>query len=399
MSIRSGHTSGNVQTRTGHLKPSERVIEYLLAEFDRPDRHSGSRLPTVRQLATQLNVSVPTVHGVIRRLAKEGRVRTKHGSGTFLVAGNRDVLRHLAFTVSLPVAGSSLDNPWHHEIYAGMLKASLRSPTPISFLPGCKDSMLDADMHRSLIEQRGRADGLILFPFNRDLSLFEEVRGNYEHDGRPVVTMHPAADSTTVNFVSPDYHEACFRAGRSWTRTGRRHVVFLMVQSFEASTSARLRWSGLVNGLGLALGDNMTCRALPGASKQLDVEESAYAGLREALQQGLRMDAVFAASDFSALGAVRALREEGLRVPDDVSVVGSSGLDLSATSCPNLTRTRFPLAEVGEKLVEMLCRRVERRTSGDNDVGGIYLRGTFIGGATTRPEENELLGIERGAGS
>src|SRR5512134_1827641 len=123
-------------------KPSERVIDYLLAEFDRPDRPAGSRLPTVRQLAGHLNVSVPTVHSVIQKLAREGRVRTEKGSGTFLVQKAAKTNR-LTVALGLPAPGSAMDNPWHHAMYAGMLAAALRSPTPVSFLPASSESMLD----------------------------------------------------------------------------------------------------------------------------------------------------------------------------------------------------------------------------------------------------------------
>src|ERR1043166_2759635 len=70
-------------------RPSERVFEYLLAEFDRPELKHGSRLPTMREIANRLGVSQPTVQGVFRKLADEGRIVTKVGNGSFLVAPRR----------------------------------------------------------------------------------------------------------------------------------------------------------------------------------------------------------------------------------------------------------------------------------------------------------------------
>ncbi|MBI4025526.1 MAG: substrate-binding domain-containing protein [Verrucomicrobia bacterium] len=101
-------------------------------------------------------------------------------------------------------------------------------------------------------------------------------------------------------------------------------------------------------------------------------------------------DAIYCAGDLLALGAVRALRERGLRVPKDVSVVGAAGVDLSGTLCPRLTATRQPLEQIGEELLAMLCQRIEQ---GGAAVTGRILPMPFTGGGTTRPEENVLLGI------
>lgn len=54
------------------LRAGERVLQYLLAEFDRPQLKNGSRLPTNKELAQRLNVSLGTVQGVLRQLTREG---------------------------------------------------------------------------------------------------------------------------------------------------------------------------------------------------------------------------------------------------------------------------------------------------------------------------------------
>ena len=96
-------------------RASERVMEYLVSEFDRPELKDGVRLPTIRQFATRLNVSPPTVHAVLQRLAKQGRIRTVGGSGTYLVSlpqksaeASSDNL-NIAMSIPLP-EGADADN-------------------------------------------------------------------------------------------------------------------------------------------------------------------------------------------------------------------------------------------------------------------------------------------------
>ncbi|MBI4023592.1 MAG: substrate-binding domain-containing protein, partial [Verrucomicrobia bacterium] len=80
-----------------------------------------------------------------------------------------------------------------------------------------------------------------------------------------------------------------------------------------------------------------------------------------------------------------------LRVPEDVGVVGGTGLDLSETACPMLTRVRQPLEEMGEALARMLSERIRRKAE---SLPGVILPTRFIGGVTTLPVENEELGIQ-----
>jgi LacI family transcriptional regulator len=63
---------------------------------------------------------------------------------------------------------------------------------------------------------------------------------------------------------------------------------------------------------------------------------------------GARPDAVFAGNDSMALAAMRALREEGLRVPEDVAIVGFDDMPAAAASEPSLTTVRQPVRRLGE---------------------------------------------------
>jgi LacI family transcriptional regulator len=75
-----------------------------------------------------------------------------------------------------------------------------------------------------------------------------------------------------------------------------------------------------------------------------------------------KRDAVFAASDIMAVGAIRAIREAGLRVPEDVAVVGFDDLPLAAMSDIQLTTVRQPVVSFGYRAVELLADLIQ---SGD----------------------------------
>jgi DNA-binding LacI/PurR family transcriptional regulator len=80
--------------------------------------------------------------------------------------------------------------------------------------------------------------------------------------------------------------------------------------------------------------------------------------MRKLLSDHSDLDAVFAANDLMAIGALRALRDAGRRVPDDVAVVGFDDSPLSRMTEPPLSTVRQPVEEMGREMAEMLMRLV-----------------------------------------
>lgn len=87
--------------------------------------------------------------------------------------------------------------------------------------------------------------------------------------------------------------------------------------------------------------------------------ESGYKAMKELLQKAPNLTAVFAMSDVTALGAIRALRDERLRVPEDVSVVGFDGIEMGQYMVPKLTTIQQPGLRIAERSVEILLQCIE----------------------------------------
>jgi DNA-binding LacI/PurR family transcriptional regulator len=83
--------------------------------------------------------------------------------------------------------------------------------------------------------------------------------------------------------------------------------------------------------------------------------------MRRAWEDGLRPTGVLAMSDAMAIGVLRAARELGLRVPEDISVVGFDDIDISQHTNPPLTTVHQPIRQKGESAVRVLLSVVERR--------------------------------------
>src|SRR4029078_13021841 len=81
------------------------------------------------------------------------------------------------------------------------------------------------------------------------------------------------------------------------------------------------------------------------------------------LTEAVRPTAIFAANDSMAIGALSALRESGVRVPEDMSVAGFDDIPLSRYMDPPLSSVKVPIAELGARAVDMLLNAIAHKNS------------------------------------
>jgi len=92
-------------------------------------------------------------------------------------------------------------------------------------------------------------------------------------------------------------------------------------------------------------------------------EDGGYRGIQELLRARTRFTALFAANDLSAIGAMTALREHGLQVPGDVSVVGFDDIHLASYTSPKLTTVRQPIYDMGRAAAKLLIDARRKKVS------------------------------------
>jgi LacI family transcriptional regulator len=162
----------------------------------------------------------------------------------------------------------------------------------------------------------------------------------------PFVMAGRPEQSSRVSFVNADNVVGAYAAVSHLIQLGYQDIAHV---SGPLNTTAGLdRRQGYVN----ALTDRgRNCN--PNLIIEGDFTETGgYIAMQQLLSQ--KPDAVFVASDTMAFGALRALRQAGLSVPDDIAIVGFDDLLTSATSDPPLTTVRQPILRVGTQVVETL---------------------------------------------
>jgi DNA-binding LacI/PurR family transcriptional regulator len=174
----------------------------------------------------------------------------------------------------------------------------------------------------------------------------------------PVVAVSGHRHTEGVTNIVLNHERAAFVALEHLASLGHKRIAFIKGQAFSSDTA--VRWRAIRAGaqrIGLTV-DTALVTQLEGDDPSPDL---GYHTTRRLLEAGRVFTALFAFNDISAIGAIRALREAGRRVPEDVSVVGFDDIQSAEFQNPGLTTVRQPLRRMGELAAENLLKRVEQR--------------------------------------
>jgi DNA-binding LacI/PurR family transcriptional regulator len=209
----------------------------------------------------------------------------------------------------------------------------------------------DPDRERSVLgsERRQLTDGLLFSP----LGLSDEEALSV---GFPLVLLGERIFTGLVDHVTMQNVAAARAATAHLIEAGRRRIVALGTHPDAEVSSASLRLQGYRSALeeaGLDYDEQLI--GVSGPWRRSGGAEA----MRRILASGLEFDAVFALNDTLALGAVRALQEAGVRVPEDVAVIGFDDIDEASYSSPSLSSVDSGRDEIARTAVEVLQARID----------------------------------------
>jgi DNA-binding LacI/PurR family transcriptional regulator len=175
----------------------------------------------------------------------------------------------------------------------------------------------------------------------------------------PVVAISGHQRVPGVTNIAVDNAQATFAALEHLVTLGHRRIAFF--KGHRGSLDTEHRWKGILNAasrLGIEVCPELSAQlqrdvAHPGPS----VPDEGYVNAKKLLEAG-QFTALFAFNDISAIGAMRAFRDAGLNVPEDVSVLGFDDIQAAAYLTPRLTTVRQPLQQMGEMAASQLLLRI-----------------------------------------
>jgi LacI family transcriptional regulator len=173
----------------------------------------------------------------------------------------------------------------------------------------------------------------------------------------PVVAIAGHEKIPGVTNVVLDHRRAAELILRHLFDLGHRRIAFMHGQPFSSDSDDRFRnLMSMAPELGLEVSSELTVQL----ERDLTSPELGYPVVQQLLNRGQKFTALVAFNDISAIGAIRALRDAGLRVPEDVSVIGFDDIQASAYMIPRLTTIRQPLHQMGELAARHLLQRISK---------------------------------------
>ncbi len=315
----------------------------------RPER------PTLREVAQAAQVDISTVS---RALRPETRGMVKPETLRRVLA-TADALGYRAN----PFARGLKDQK---SMTVGMLVPDLGNPLFPPIVRGIEDGLrrqgymmllgnTDQDMSREQdlldVFMQRRVDGLVLATALRSYPLLDTLR---DYDV-PVVLVNRTTDEARMSMVAADDHQGIGLAVKHLVELGHSRIAFVGA-AMSASTGFNryqyfLAW---MQTLGLRVDERSVIFA-PWFTKEYGAQ-----AVSDLLDRGAGFTAVVAASDLIALGCYRGLRARGLRVPEDVSVVGYNGSRWCDEFNPALTSIHVPKYDIGTQTARLMLDLLER---------------------------------------
>lgn len=316
--------------------------------------------PTSFDIAYLAGVSQPTVSralrgdGSVSRATRE-KIEKIARELNYTVDKNASSLRsQRTNTIALLFFEDDTDDSLINPFFLAMLGSITRACANHGLDLLISFQRLEDDWHMRYQDSK-RADGLILLGYG-DYKIYATRIAQLVEQGTHFARWGSVSSDASGATVGSDNLGAGRIAGEHLLASGRREIAFLG-HADEHYPEFAHRYDGL-------------CRALrdagiePDAQLQFDAlttEEAGYRAARMLIESAKPFDAIFAASDLIAIGAMRALAEAGRRVPEDVAVIGFDNIPASGLTSPPLTTIQQDLAGAGERLVETLLAHIEGR--------------------------------------
>jgi DNA-binding LacI/PurR family transcriptional regulator len=306
---------------------------------------AGVSQPTVsRALSGSSSVSAETRQRVLEAAEQLNYKVDKNASGL-----RRQQAKTLALLFFEESPGAALLNPFYLSLVGPMVRRCAEHGYDLLI----SIQQLSSDWHVDYEDSR-KADGIILLGYGDYVEYRPRLEKLVER-GAHFVRWGSATEGEVGATVACDNEQGGFDATSHLLQQGRRRIAF--VGTVDPGYPEFLeRWNGYRRALTAA-------RIDVDERLQVDADPSEAAGRRAVerlIAREAEFDAVFAASDISAIGVMHALQAIGRRVPEDVAVVGFDDIPSASLSSPPLTTVAQDPREASDALVEAIITSIEQ---------------------------------------
>jgi DNA-binding LacI/PurR family transcriptional regulator len=317
-------------------------------------------LVNIKLVAKKAKVSTATVS---RTLNKDPRVRPETARKVLRVIQKMDYhpntyarTLHSGRSRTLGLTISDISNPFFPEIVKSFEEFALKNNYEVLLTDTNHDPTRMARCVQRMLERR--VEGVAILTSEVDTGLIDQMARRR----LPIVFLDLGSVHARISNISVDYKQGIREAAKHLFHLGHRRIGFisgpLELRSVQIRRSAFLECME-------EYGVPYDVQLVREGNYRIEGGQLAMSSL---LQLQNPLTAVMTSNDLSAIGAMRAIHRKGLRVPEDISVVGFDDIDLSQYTHPPLTTVRLSRSELGETAFNALAHIL----SGDSNHGQEY---------------------------
>ena len=348
-----------------HEHPSrskyERLRDHLVQQMCLGRLKAGQALPSEQRLVESLGIARTTVRQAMAALENDGLIRRVQGKGTFVEEGARRKLKHGQdiFALVVPATRGGFFPSLLHGFEAAA--AGLHHQTIICNTGDSNDRQ--GNIVLQLIDKR--VGGAAIMPATPPPTPAYQIHQLQKH-GIPVVFLHRRVEGVAAPLLATPYEDVGRLAGKTLLDHGHRRVAFLATYRYPVSMAYEKGLQEALRAGGCTSVPNMICT---GDSIELK-EEAIFSALQRLFAQPERPTAIFASFDSLAEMIYLLLPRLGLRVPEDVSLLGFGGAWREGAITKRLTSVVIDEIATGEQAVSLLhqMRHGERPFDDDEQI-------------------------------
>ena len=225
---------------------------------------------------------------------------------------------------------------------------------------GVEEHLLQAGYLHFVVSHQGRGDLLEGYPrilTERAVDGFILVNTMLQESVNvPVVSISGHKKMRGVTNVMLDHDHSAALALQHLYDLGHRDIAFMKGQPHALDSESR--WQS-IRQIAERIGIRMRPELCVHIRNNSWSPELGYPVVRDLLATGHHFTAIFCFNDIAAIGAIRAIKDAGLRCPEDISVVGFDDIASAAYHTPSLTTIRQPLRRMGEMAAQQLLKRIQ----------------------------------------
>lgn len=212
--------------------------------------------------------------------------------------------------------------------------------------------MIEEELKCIQMFEEGRVDGILMISGGSEERLDNYLNNLAEHNLQ-IVVVDRKIENDKIPKLNSDNFDAGYRATKYLLELGHRKIAHIKGEDFASSDASKDRLAGYKKALAEA-----------GITEQIIysgyfAREEAEKATQKLLQEHPEVTAIFYSSDMMAIGGLKAIKREALKIPEDISIIGIDGIEMAALMDPPITTLAQPAYEMGYQGMEKLIKKLE----------------------------------------